>query len=99
MAMTITSEREGSAMRLTLAGRLDTVTAQELEAELFSLDNVETLTLDCAGLEYISSAGLRVLFSAHKRMAQQGRMVLTNVGDEIADVFSLTGYSEFLNIE
>ena len=99
MALTIASERSGSALRLALTGRLDTVTAPELEAALSNLDGVETLTLDCAHLEYISSAGLRVLFSAHKRMAAQGRMALTNVGDEIADVFALTGYSEFLNVE
>ncbi len=89
-------------MTIELKGRIDSNNASQVEKSILDrLDGKrgEPVVLDASALEYISSAGLRVLFSAHKRMAQQGRMVLTNVGDEIADVLSLTGYSEFLNVE
>ena len=83
-----------------LAGRLDTTTAPELEKELkASLDGVSELTLDFAGLEYISSAGLRVLLSAQKVMNKQGGMKLKNVSETIMEIFEVTGFLEILMVE
>ena len=85
---------------MKLAGRLDTVTAPELEAELGEkLDGVRELTLDMAQLQYISSAGLRVLLAAQKRMNRQGRMRLTGVGEAVMEVFEVTGFADILTIE
>ena len=83
-----------------LEGRLDTVTAPELEKELKeTLDGVTSLTLDFGKLEYISSAGLRVLLAAQKLMARQGSMKLTGVNDSIMEIFDVTGFSDILTIE
>ena len=87
-------------LALKLTGRLDTNTAPELEAELGAqLDNVRELTLDMAELQYISSAGLRVLLAAQKRMNRQGRMRLMSVGEAVMEVFELTGFADILTIE
>ena len=83
-----------------LEGRLDTVTAPELEQALKeSLDGVSELSLDFQGLEYISSAGLRVLLSAQKTMNKQGNMEICNVKPEIMEIFDVTGFVDILNIE
>ena len=83
----------------TLVGRLDTTTAPELEKELkASLDGVSELTLEFAGLEYISSAGLRVLLAAQKIMNSQGEMKLVHVGETVMEIFEVTGFSDILNI-
>ena len=83
-----------------LEGRLDTVTAPELEASLKeSLDGVTELTLDMEKLEYISSAGLRVLLSAQKIMNRQGGMKLLHVQETIMEIFEVTGFSDILTIE
>ena len=83
-----------------LIGRLDTTTAPGLENELkASLDGVNELTLDLKGLEYISSAGLRVLLGAQKIMNKQGRMKVTNVNETIAEIFEVTGFSDILTVE
>ena len=83
-----------------LAGRLDTTTAPELEKELkASLNGVNELTLDFAELEYISSAGLRVLLSAQKIMNKQGKMKVTKVNETIAEIFEVTGFSDILTVE
>ena len=96
--MKITKHSEGTALEIALEGRLDTNTAPELEKELKeSLGGVTELTLDFAKLEYISSAGLRVLLSAHKTM--QGRMTVKNVNDIVNEVFEVTGFVDILNIE
>lgn len=98
--MTITKQQDGSRLTLEVQGRLDTTTAPRLEAELrTAIDNVTELTLDFAGLEYISSAGLRVLLSAQKVMNRQGRMVLKHVGEAVMDVFEVTGFIDILTIE
>lgn len=98
--MTISKERKESALSLALEGRLDTVTAPELEKELKgSLDGVSELTLDFANLEYISSAGLRVLLAAQKIMNKQGSMKVTNVNETIAEIFEVTGFSDILTVE
>ena len=98
--MTINKTAEAGKLTLALEGRLDTGTAPQLEAEIkASLDGVTTLVLDFAGLEYISSAGLRVLLGAQKVMAKQGGMVIRNVNEVISEVFEVTGFVDILNIE
>ena len=83
-----------------LNGRLDTVTAPELETELkASLNGITELVLDFEKLEYISSAGLRVLLAAQKSMNRQGRMKLVHVGAGIMEIFEVTGFSDILTIE
>ena len=89
-----------TGLTFVLTGRLDTVTAPELEKELRnSLDGVPALTIDMAALEYISSAGLRVLLSAQKTMNKQGEMKVVHVGDTIMEIFEVTGFSDILTIE
>lgn len=98
--MTITKKAEGSLLTIALAGRLDSATAPQLEAELGNdLTNVKDLIFDMADLEYLSSAGLRLLLSASKIMAKQGSMKLIHVNQSIKDVFEITGFSEILTIE
>ena len=97
--MTITKNLEGSVLTLALEGRLDTMTAPDLEAELGkSLEGVESLKLDFSKLEYISSAGLRVLLSAHKAMAGKGGMTVTHVNEIVQEVFDVTGFADILSI-
>ena len=98
--MKITKKQDGSALVIALEGRLDTTTAPELEAELKTcLDGIADLTLDLTNLDYISSAGLRVLLSAHKTMMKQGQMKVTNASEIVREVFDVTGFSDILNIE
>lgn len=98
--MTITTTRNGSALTLQLEGRLDTTTSPQLEAELSaSLDGVTQLTLDLQQLAYLSSAGLRVILGAQKRMNKQGQMVVRHVNETIMEVFEVTGFVDFLTIE
>ncbi len=93
-------EVNGSALTIKLEGRLDTITAPKLEAELkSSITGVTDLTFDFSALEYISSAGLRVLLSAQKVMKKQGSMVVRNVNDTVMEIFEVTGFSDFLTIE
>ncbi len=100
MSMTIEKNLSGSALTLTLTGRLDTTTAPQLEAELkASLEGVEHLALDFAALDYLSSAGLRVLLAAQKIMNRQGEMVVRNVNETIAEIFDVTGFCDILTIE
>jgi anti-sigma B factor antagonist len=98
--MTITKNMNGTALEIALEGRLDTMTSPELEKELnASLPSAESLTFDLAKLEYISSAGLRVLLSAHKNMASKGGMKVKNVNEIVQEVFDVTGFADILNIE
>ena len=98
--MTIKKEMNGTELRIAVEGRLDTMTAPDLEAELReSLDTSESLTLDFSGLDYISSAGLRVLLTAHKAMAAKGGMKVIHVNEVVREVFEVTGFSDILNIE
>lgn len=98
--MEIIKERNGNDLVLKLQGRLDTTTAPELEQELKnSLPGVQALTIDMEGLEYISSAGLRVVLFAQKTMNRQGSMVVRGVGPMIMEVFDITGFSDILNIQ
>ena len=98
--MTITTTRNCSALTLQLEGRLDTTTSPQLEAELSaSLDGVKQLTLDLQQLAYLSSAGLRVILGAQKRMNKQGQMVVRHVNETIMEVFEVTGFVDILTIE
>ena len=98
--MRIEKNQEGEKLNLAVIGRLDTTTAPELEQELKeSLEGVKELILDLAGLEYISSAGLRVLLAAQRRMNKQGSMKLINVNELVMEVFEVTGFSTILTIE
>ena len=98
--MTITTTRNGSALTLQLEGRLDTTTSPQLEAELSaSLDGVKQLTLDLQQLAYLSSAGLRVILGAQKRMNKQGQMVVRHVNETIMEVFEVTGFVDILTSE
>lgn len=98
--MNITKNTEGKTLNIALEGRLDTTTAPQLEAEFKQsiADNTE-LILDFANLEYLSSAGLRVLLAAQKTMNKQGKMIIRNVNDVIAEVFEVTGFADILTIE
>lgn len=98
--MDINITKENGQMDVALTGRLDTLTSPELEAKLKpELDSLEKLTFDFAGLEYISSAGLRVLLMAAQSMEDKGVMVVKNVNSDIMDIFEVTGFVDILNIE
>ena len=98
--MTIEKNLSGAELTIKLTGRLDTTTAPQLEGELkASLDGVENLVLDFENLDYLSSAGLRVLLSAQKQMNKQGSMVVRHVNETIAEVFEVTGFCDILTIE
>ena len=98
--MTISKTQNGTALNIALEGRLDTTTAPDLEKALkSSMGGASELVIDFSGLEYISSAGLRVLLSAHKTMSQKGGMKLIHVNDLVMEVFEVTGFSDILNIE
>ena len=99
MKMTISKNLEGTKLEILLEGRLDTTTSPSLEAELKqSVDGITELTFNFEKLEYISSAGLRILLAAQKVMNKQGSMVVKNVNDVIAEVFEVTGFSDILTI-
>ena len=97
--MKIISSSSGTRLDIALEGRLDTVTAPQLEKALGGLDGVTALTLDLAGLEYISSAGLRLLLFAHKRLADREGMKVTNANEIVREVFDVTGVADILTIE
>ncbi len=98
--MTITPIKNGTELTMKLEGRLDTITAPELEATLkTSLDETEALIFDLSALDYISSAGLRVLLSAQKQMNAKGSMKVTGVNDIIMEIFDVTGFTDILTIE
>ena len=98
--MEIKKTVNSSDLTVELVGRLDAVTAPQLEKELnASLDGVKSLKFDFAQLEYIASAGLRVLLVAQKRMNKQGSMVIKNVSEEVKEVLDMTGFINFLQIE
>ena len=98
--LNIDMNSEGEKLTVKLAGRLDTTTSPELESELGkSLDGIKELEFDFSDLEYLSSAGLRVLLNAQKTMNQQGEMKLTGVSDTIKEIFEVTGFSDILTVE
>ena len=98
--MEIRKELTENRLALAVSGRLDTTTAPQLDAAIReSLDGVKELTLDFSALDYISSAGLRVLLSAQKVMNKQGKMRLIGVQEAVMEVFEITGFADILTIE
>lgn len=98
--MEIIKTLEGSVLNVALEGRLDTLTAPELENEMKdALEGVTELKLDFKRLEYISSAGLRVLLVLQKNMSKKGNMTIYNVNDQIAEVFDITGFADILTVK
>lgn len=98
--MTIEKNLNGTELTVTITGRLDTTTAPQLEAEFKqNINGVEKLVLDFANLEYLSSAGLRVLLAAQKVMNKQGEMIIKNVNETINEIFEVTGFIDILTIE
>ncbi len=98
--LNVLKNKDNDFLSVSLEGRLDTTTAPQLEKELNeSIEGVTSLTLDMNKLDYISSAGLRVLLSAQKKMNAQGSMRVINVGETIMEIFEVTGFSDILTIE
>ncbi len=98
--MTIEKKIDNDNVTFGVSGRLDTTTAPDFENELENvLDDCKNLVIDMNGLEYISSAGLRVLLKTQKRMNTQGSMKLTGVNDDVMEVFDITGFLDILTIE
>lgn len=98
--MNIIKTTEGTTLNLALEGRLDTTTAPQLEEELKgSMDGITELNMDFEKLEYLSSAGLRVILAAQKTMNKQGKMVIRHVNETIREVFEVTGFIDILTIE
>ena len=98
--MTINKIKEGNTLTVQVEGRLDTTTAPDLENELSdALEGITELVLDFENLEYISSAGLRVLLSTQKKMNAQGSMKVVKVNETVNEVFEVTGFSDILTIE
>ena len=98
--MQINKTIDGDTLNIALEGRLDTMTAPELEAAVKDeLASVDSAVLDLAGLEYVSSAGLRVILSMHKALASKGGLTVKNPNETVSEVFEVTGFSDILNIE
>ncbi len=98
--MEIKKTTNGNELNIAVEGRLDTTTAPLLEAELKqNIGGIEKLVFDFSSLEYLSSAGLRVLLSAQKVMNRQGKMIVKNVNETIAEIFEVTGFADILTIE
>ena len=98
--MNIIKKEEGTKLTIALEGRLDTTTSPQLEGDLrSSVNGVTELVFDLDKLDYISSAGLRVLLAAQKVMNRQGEMTITHVKPEIMEIFDVTGFVDILNIE
>ncbi len=96
----IRKNQDGSKLEIFLEGRLDTITAPQLEEEVKAvIDDITELIFDFSELAYVSSAGLRVLLSSQKTMNEKGSMVVRNVSDEIQEIFDVTGFSDILTIE
>ena len=97
--MKIDKNLKGNTLTITLEGRLDTNTVPELEKEVEVLDGVKKLIFDFKNLEYISSAGLRIILVLHKKMNNQGSIMIKNVKDNVKEVFEITGFSDILDIK
>ena len=98
--MNIKKKKDGSTLTVVISGRIDTSTAPEADAAINgSLDGIESLILDFSDVEYISSAGLRMLLSLQKKMMKKGGMKLIGVNEDVNDVFEVTGFDEILTYE
>ena len=97
--MKIEKNLEGNTLTISLEGRLDLNSAPELENQVESLENIENLIFDFEKLEYISSAGIRIILAVQNIMNKQGSMIIKNLNDDVKEVFDITGLSSELNIE
>ena len=97
--MTVNKIQNGSSCTLSVKGRLDTVTAPALEAEIAKITDADSLVIDFKELEYISSAGLRVLLATHKNFVKKGGLTITNTNETVNDVFEVTGFNDILVIK
>ncbi len=97
--MKIDLKKEEKKLTIKLDGKLDTNTSPELDSKMSELEGVEEVIIDMKDLDYISSAGLRVLLSMQKVMNKQGKMTIINVCDNVMDIFEVTGFSDILDIE
>lgn len=98
--MKMNQVQEGNILKVEIEGRLDTATSPQLEAALLEvIDDIKELIFDFSKLEYISSAGLRILLMMQKKMMKQGSMVIRHVNEIVAEVFEVTGFSDILTIE
>ena len=98
--MQVLTKKENDKLIVTVSGRMDTVSAPELEQAIKdNLGDAQELILDLSGMSYTSSAGLRVLLVAHKMMSQKGGMKVTGVNESVMEVLDITGFSDILNIE
>ena len=97
--MKIDLKKDDKELFIKLEGKLDTNTSSDLDSKISELEGVEKVIIDMEKLDYISSAGLRVLLSMQKIMNKQGEMILKNVCENVMDIFEVTGFSEILNIE
>lgn len=97
--MEIIMNKDGKKLTMAISGRVDTTTAPELEEKIDEIGEINELVLDFAGVEYISSAGLRVILKAQKLMNTLGGMKLINVSEDVLEVFDITGFTDILTIE
>ena len=98
--MTIEKNLNGTELTLKVIGRMDTTTAPELDKEISeNIEGVKKLVLDFSELDYLSSAGLRVILQAQKTMNKQGEMVVRNINETVEEIFEVTGFSDVLTIE
>ena len=98
--MTFSKKQEGSSLTYYLEGRLDTLTAPEFEKEILgALEGVTSLTVDLSGIQYISSAGLRVILAAYKQLYHKGNMKVVNANSIVKEVFEVTGMSDIIPME
>ena len=97
--MEISTNLNGGTLTINVSGRLDNTTAPELDAQKDNFNGITSLILDFNGLEYVSSAGLRVLLTFQKIMNNQGSMVVKNVSADVMEIIDITGFSDILTIE
>jgi anti-sigma B factor antagonist len=97
--MKIDLKKEDKKLTIKLGGKLDTNTSPELDSKMNELEGMEEVIIDMKELDYISSAGLRVLLSMQKVMNKQGKMTIINVCENVMDIFEVTGFSDILDIE
>ena len=98
--MQIDQLKEGTTLTMKVSGRLDTMTAPQLENEITGhLDGITEFIMDFSDLEYISSAGLRVLLVTTKMMKEKGRFVIRNINETVKEIFEVTGFMDILNVE
>ncbi len=97
--MKIAKKLEGRNLIVSAEGRINTNTVGAFEKELVSLEGIDNLTFDFKGLEYLSSAGLRVLLGCQKKMGTQGNMVIKNACDNVKEIFAVAGFGDFIKME